>query len=63
MFVWEPMLTSILMQSQHYTMALIDRVYDVGRVIERLGEMNLGFHREIEELKGGPGLVAMAVAE
>lgn len=62
LFVWERALTSILMQSQHYTMALIDRVYDASRVIECLGKMNSGLHREIKELKGelGPAVVATA---
>ena len=32
-FAW--VLTSIFVQSQHYTMALIDRVLDARRVIER----------------------------
>lgn len=58
--IWKRMLTSILTQGQHYTMALIDCVYDIGRVIERMGEMNSGLRWEIEELKGKPGPMAVA---
>lgn len=44
-------------------MDLIDRVYDVGRIIDRLGEMNSGHRREVEELKGGLGPATMVAVE
>lgn len=44
-------------------MASIDHVYDADQVIERMGEVNSGLCREIEELKGGPGSATVVIAE
>lgn len=43
--------------------ALIDRVYDVGKIIDRLGEMNSAHRWEVEELKDGPGPTIVTAAE
>lgn len=51
------------MQGQHYTMALIDCVFDADRVIERLLDANSDLHREVKELKSRPGLEVIAVAK
>ncbi|THU54598.1 hypothetical protein C4D60_Mb10t26800 [Musa balbisiana] len=51
------------MQGQHYTMALIDRVYDAGRVIERLLDVNSDLCQEVEELKSRPGPEAVIAAK
>ena len=53
----------LLVQNQHYTMALIDCVYDAGWVIECLGEMNSNLHREVEELKNRPDPIVVVAAE
>ncbi|THU54597.1 hypothetical protein C4D60_Mb10t26790 [Musa balbisiana] len=52
-----------LVWGQHYTMALIDRVYDVGRVIERLLDANSNLCQEVEELKNRPDPEAIAAAK
>lgn len=51
------------MQSQHCTMALIDRVYDTERVIERLLDANSGLRLEVLELKSRSDPKAVVVAE
>lgn len=56
-------LTLRIVQSQHYTMALIDPMYDVGRVIERLADANSDLRQEVEELKSRPGPETVATAE
>lgn len=52
-----------VVQSQHYIMALIDCVYDTDRVIEHLADTNSNLHREVEELKSGPGPEAVVMVE
>lgn len=53
----------ILTQGQHNTMALINQVYDIGRVIERLREANSSLRQEVKEVKSGPNPEAVAMAE
>ena len=56
-------LMSIFVQGQHYTMVLIDCIYDVGRVIEHLSDVNSALHLEVLELKSGSGPEAIATVE
>lgn len=44
-------------------MALIDRVYDASRVIERLGEANSNLHHEVEKLKSRSNPEVVVAAE
>ncbi|THU71285.1 hypothetical protein C4D60_Mb08t33950 [Musa balbisiana] len=52
-----------LLWGQHYTMALMDRVRDAGRVIGNLSERNAELLRQIEEIRVGAALKAVAAAE
>ncbi|RWW75928.1 hypothetical protein BHE74_00016002 [Ensete ventricosum] len=49
-------------KGHHYQMALLDRVYDAGRLITIMDHRAAEFQQVIEELKsdGGPGYVATA---
>ena len=44
-------------------MAMIDRVYDTGKIIDRLGEMNSVHRWEVEELKDGPSPMIVTAIE
>lgn len=49
--------------NQHYYMALVDRVHDTGQIINSLGDQTVELRGQIEELKAGVVLEAVAVAE
>ncbi|RRT80807.1 hypothetical protein B296_00006100 [Ensete ventricosum] len=49
--------------NHHYTMALIDWVHDMSRVISCLGDKITDLLSEIQELKEGPGLAVVAAVE
>ncbi|THU58926.1 hypothetical protein C4D60_Mb03t19630 [Musa balbisiana] len=48
---------------KHYSMALIDRVWDARRVIEHLSDSNFTLRMEILELKAGMGPKVVVAAE
>ncbi|RWW88208.1 hypothetical protein BHE74_00002927 [Ensete ventricosum] len=49
--------------NHHYTMALIDRVHDMSRVISCLGDKITDLLSEFQEMKEGPDLVVVAAVE
>ncbi|RWW89299.1 hypothetical protein BHE74_00001763 [Ensete ventricosum] len=50
-------------ESQHYYMALVDRVHDVGWVISDMDSKVDGLRKEIQELKASSGSEAITAAE
>ncbi|RRT85836.1 hypothetical protein B296_00001892 [Ensete ventricosum] len=52
-----------LLFNHHYTIALIDRVHDIGRVISYMGDKIIKLHDEIWMLKEGPGPMVIAAVE
>ena len=61
LFTWVLML--ILVQGQHYSMALIDRVLDAGQVIERQLDAYATLHLENQDLMNWFDLEVVAVIE
>ncbi|RRT60775.1 hypothetical protein B296_00028189 [Ensete ventricosum] len=51
------------LQSQHYYMALVNRVHDVGWVISAMDSKVDGLRKEIQELKASSGSEAVTAAE
>ncbi|THU69085.1 hypothetical protein C4D60_Mb08t10650 [Musa balbisiana] len=47
----------------HYTTALMDRVRDVGKIIEGLSERNTELRRQVEEIQAGAGPEAVVTVE
>lgn len=51
------------MQNLHYYTTLVDHVQDAGRIISSLGDKNVELCSQIEELKAGVRLEAVATAK